>query len=99
MAVLRNKFFKIFLVELVLVPVVITLFVTLSDQKKIAALIAGSLFVALGVFIISFLYSDKKRFKRITFWAALVHLFVISLPMLAMRAIQSIIYLWRSRSW
>jgi len=73
--------------EIITVPTVIALFKTV-EPKKTAAVIAGSLFVALGFFIYSKSYRARKS---LTLYASFAHLFFFSLPMLTKR-----IFYWNS---
>ncbi|MCB0413940.1 MAG: hypothetical protein KDD50_06380 [Bdellovibrionales bacterium] len=83
MAKLSNLFIVVFALQLLVGLSVGIIFSTLP--LKIAALIAASLFLSLGLFM---LYSSLKltnTLKSLLFWSALIHTFVFTLPMLSMR--------------
>jgi len=54
-------------------------------DRGVASLVAGSVFVALGVTMVALGMRNRAFRKTFTFWLGLVHLFVISLPMMATR--------------
>lgn len=54
-------------------------------DRGVASIIAGSMFVALGVTIVALGLRDRGFRKTFTFWLGLIHLFVISLPMMGTR--------------
>lgn len=74
---------KSLIAEIVLIPLVLALFYFIPD-KKFAASIAGSLFVLLGFYVLS--CSRHSGVLTPTFLIALVHTFLISVPMLAVRS-------------
>lgn len=53
--------------------------------RFVAGLWAGSCFVALGLFILHYLYHWNFKSRSVLFWLAMVHTFVFSIPMLAAR--------------
>ena len=57
----------------------------LIADRGLASMVAGSMFVALGVTILTLGLRDRGFRKTFTFWLGLIHLFVISLPMLGTR--------------
>jgi hypothetical protein len=81
---LKAKDYLIFMaLEIVTIPVVILLFKTV-EPKKVAAVIAGSVFVALGFFI----YNKSFKARRsVTLYMSFLHLFFFSMPMLVNRLI------------
>ncbi len=54
-------------------------------DRGFASVVAGSTFVALGVTILALGMRDRNFRKTFTFWLGLIHLFVISLPMMGTR--------------
>ncbi len=54
-------------------------------DRGLASIVAGSMFVALGVTIVTLGMRDRAFRKTFTFWLGLIHLFVISLPMMGTR--------------
>lgn len=54
-------------------------------DRGLASIVAGSMFVALGVTIVALGLKDREFRKKFTFWLGLIHLFVISLPMMGTR--------------
>jgi hypothetical protein len=54
-------------------------------DRGLASVVAGSMFVALGVTILTLGMRDRAFRKTFTFWLGLIHLFVISLPMMGTR--------------
>jgi hypothetical protein len=56
-------------------------------ERFTAALWAGSCFLALGVFILTYLFHWNFKTKSLLFWVAIVHTFVFSVPLLVARAI------------
>ncbi len=54
-------------------------------DRSLASIVAGSMFVALGVTILTLGMRDRAFRKTFTFWLGLIHLFVISLPMMGTR--------------
>lgn len=58
--------------EILTVPIVIFLFRSLD--RKVAAVIAGSLFLAIGFYLLRALLSQGSVFFHLSFWAALTHL-------------------------
>ena len=60
-------------IELVTVPLVIFLFKFFADQKRVAALIAGILFLAVGFYVLVQVWRSQK-WRSCSFWMALVHL-------------------------
>lgn len=57
----------------------------LIPDRGLASIVAGSMFVALGVTILALGLRDREFRKKFTFWLGLIHLFVISLPMMGTR--------------
>lgn len=55
------------------------------EDRGLASIVAGSMFVALGVTILTLGLKDRAFRKTFTFWLGLIHLFVISLPMMGTR--------------
>jgi len=81
---LKAKNYIVFMfLEILTVPVVILLFKFL-EPKKIAAAIAGTLFVSLGFYIYSTSFKAKKS---LTLYASFAHLFFLSMPMLIKRLV------------
>jgi hypothetical protein len=81
---LRSPFAQYFVAELIVIVSVIQIFIRVSN-RAIAGLIAGSLFVALGVWIAYFGFIDPRMRKSASFWLALVHLGGSALPLLGTR--------------
>lgn len=55
------------------------------EDRSLAAMVAGSCFLALGVTIVAIGLKDSVFRKTFTFWLGLIHLFVISVPMMVTR--------------
>lgn len=85
---LQTRSYILFLIlEILTVPLVITIFKAV-EPRKTAAVLAGSLFVSLGSFL---LVKSFRAKQSLTLYAALAHLLLFSIPMLSKR-----IYYWSS---
>lgn len=78
-----KNWLAILALEILTIPFVIALFKMLP--KKTAAVIAGVLFIGLGFGLLFFLVRKGQPLKTLTFWAGLVHLFAMSLPIFTVR--------------
>ena len=82
---MEKKYLKKILIFEILIVAAVPFIFKMIEPKKVAALFAGSLFVTLGVCVIygSLKYSTLRK----TFYTAVggIHLFVVSIPMLAAR--------------
>ncbi len=81
---LRRKFLTFLFLEIATSLLVILIF-RYSPNRQIAGVVAGSLFISIGAFILYSLRLKSLRFKTFTFPAALVHLFATALPLLIVR--------------
>lgn len=82
-----NQYALFMILEILTVPIVISVF-KLVEPKKVAAVLAGSLFVSLGFFI----YSKSFRARKsLSLYFSFAHLFFLSLPMLIKR-----VFYWNS---
>lgn len=80
-----NKLLSVFLFfEFLTVVYVMGVFKLIAD-RQIAALFAGSGFILLGVGISWFSFKSKARFQLVSFWAALIFLGSIAVPMMIVR--------------
>lgn len=59
------------------------------DSRLLAGLMAGSYFVGFGLFVLWRIWRWPDRLRALTFYSLVVHLFVISIPMMAVRFAQS----------
>ena len=57
------------------------------ESRLIAGMVAGGVFVAIGVFIVMIGVQNRLFRRTPTFWAACLHLFGSALPLLITRAI------------
>jgi hypothetical protein len=83
---MRKKLTWLLLAEF-LVVIAVGLVFKIVERHLIAGFIAGSLFVILGIVIITIGIKDASFRKRPTFVAGCVHLFGIALPLLITRAL------------
>lgn len=74
----------IFAFEIIAMVVAFASFKMISD-RTLAAMVAGTCFVVLGVVIVGIGTRDVRFRRTLTFWLGAVHLFVISLPMILTR--------------
>ncbi|MGH1469542.1 MAG: hypothetical protein ACRBBP_11840, partial [Bdellovibrionales bacterium] len=70
---MRRKFLTFLALEILLTITVIILFKTIED-RSVAGVIAGSLFLSFGFFIIYSLIKTKRYIKAFSFYGAIVHL-------------------------
>lgn len=83
----RSKDLKLFLVlEVMTVPAVILIFKSI-ESRVTAGLIAGSLFIALGVFLFFKNLSWVNYLRSPVFWFVVIHLFFIAIPLLLFRTL------------
>ncbi len=75
---------KLFIFEILVIIAVPFIFKWI-EPKKIAALFAGTLFVILGVTVLVGCLKHKSLRRSPLLFLGLIHLFVLSVPMLAMR--------------
>src|SRR5579872_836087 len=61
---------------------------SLLESKVVAGALAGSYFVASGLFMLWRTMHWPKRWRSLTIYFLFIHVFVISLPMLAARFLQ-----------
>ncbi len=82
-----NRFYGCLLtVELITVALAPIIFINIED-RLVAGMIAGAIFVALGIFIVMIGVQSKAFRKTATFWAGCLHLFGSALPLLITRLI------------
>ncbi len=81
---MRKKFLMFLVLEVLLTLAVIIIFKTIED-RSIAGVIAGSLFLSFGFFIIYSLTQTKFYMRAFSFYGALVHLGMGAIPLLATR--------------
>jgi hypothetical protein len=55
----------------------------------VAGAIAGGVFIALGVFIVSFAIKWRLLLGTATFWLGCAHLFLVALPMVVIRLLNA----------
>lgn len=55
------------------------------ESRLVAGAMAGSYFVLLGAFLVARIWTWQEKWTSPTWYAALVHLFVVSLPMVITR--------------
>lgn len=82
-----NKTLKIILGLEVSCLALVPLFFKYIEPKKIAGLVAGSLFLSLGLLCLYYIFRSKRTKNVFFIIFSLVHLFVISIPMLVTRII------------
>lgn len=80
-------YLKILLAEAIVAISVVLLFQFFSLEKRIAGLLAGALFVFLGVLILWYIIKSKRPWRSATFYVAWVHLLGTTLPVIAYRLI------------
>jgi hypothetical protein len=80
-----KQLWLILLIEILTVPVVMGFF-KFVEPKKLAAILAGSIFIITGLFILRVCRLWPDAFASFTYWMIHVHLFVFSIPMLVARA-------------
>lgn len=85
---MSKKFRNYFIGELVVIFAVVAVFKIVSERLQAGA-VAGTLFVALGVWIVSAGVRDRGFRKTPTFIMALVHLFGSALPLMITRFMNS----------
>jgi hypothetical protein len=85
---MRRVFLRLLLVELCVVGIVVLIFKLVEDRRT-AGVMAGSLFVTLGLWIFFEGLRDRGFRRSLTFYAGAVHLFVGSLPVLLTRLLFS----------
>jgi hypothetical protein len=73
-------------VEFLVVAAAPVIFTTI-ESRLLAGMLAGSIFVALGVFIVMIGLQNRAFRKGPTFWAGCLHLFGSALPLLITRLI------------
>ncbi len=83
------KWYGLLLVLQILVSAVVVFVFRLVESRFSAGMIAGSLFVLLGVAVVSAGFAGKIRRSSGTFLLGCVHLFGVALPMIATRALQA----------
>lgn len=81
---LRKKFLTFLFLEVATTLLVILIF-RYTPSRNVAGVMAGSLFISVGAYIVFNLKAKSARFKTFTFPAALVHLFVTAIPLLTVR--------------
>lgn len=82
-----TKFFAWLLgVELVVGGLAPVIFKTISD-RFVAGMVAGAIFVALGVFLVVLGLQSKGFRRTASFWAGCLHLFASALPLLITRIV------------
>lgn len=93
-----KKLMAILVAEILMIPAVGLIFANVSDRFR-AGMIAGSLFIALGVWIVSSGLRDRDFRKLWTFFIGCVHLFAIALPMVITRILTSDLSFEAVRIW
>lgn len=83
---MTRKFAFLLLAEILTSLAVIGVFRTIPE-KQVAALVAGTLFVGLGFYIVMGGFWDLAFRKSFSFVVGLIHLLATSVPMLSVRAI------------
>src|SRR5258708_2089059 len=81
---MRKKFYQFIVAEVSASIWAVLVFRFLSDRFT-AAVLAGSGFVALGIFIVHSLRHHPRKGHLLTYWFAWIHLFIFSIPLLAFR--------------
>lgn len=82
---MRRKEFAVFLIlELIAIAWAGAVF-ALFTSRLLAGALAGSYFLGFGLFLLLKLWRSGEPWKWLTFYPALIHVFVITLPMLITR--------------
>lgn len=81
---MRKKYISYLTLEILTTVFVILLF-RFIENRNIAAVIAGSTFIAIGAYIVWDLCKTRLHFKSFSFYAATIHLFLTAIPLLASR--------------
>ena len=81
----RSEWFKLLFFQILSVPTVIFIFRSLNEQRNWAAVIAGSLFLVIGFYSLFKVWRGGPKWRCLTFWAALLHLGLSTIPMLVIR--------------
>lgn len=79
----RNEWFKIFLLEILVIFAVTGLFKTLDRQ--IAGLVGGIFFILLGLFLYLRLFRTRTYSRTLTFWWLHIYFFLSVLPVFITR--------------
>ncbi|MES2964926.1 MAG: hypothetical protein V4760_13630 [Bdellovibrionota bacterium] len=85
---MSKKFRNYFIGELIVIGAVVLVF-KLVSERLVAGAVAGTFFVALGIWIASSGWSDRGFRRTPTFIVALVHLFASALPLMITRFMNS----------
>lgn len=78
------KFLFFFILEVLSIILAVFIFKNI-ESKNLAGLIAGSQFLALGLYVLISLLKSSQPFKFFTFYGALSHIFLTTIPMLFLR--------------
>ena len=85
---MSRTYLRLLIGEILVIPIV-TVFFKIVQNRILAGMLAGAVFVALGLWIF-FEGLRSRPFRRSpTFWLGCVHLFVISLPLIITRIANS----------
>lgn len=81
-------FRNLFLLEIAVICAVVAIFKIVSTRLYAGAM-AGTLFVALGVWIVFSGFREKQILKSASFVLGAIHLFAVALPMMIIRFLNS----------
>jgi hypothetical protein len=81
---MKNWFLRLFVLEMAVAISVVFVF-RLIESRQAAGLVAGSLFIAVGISVLIAGLTDGEFRKSMTFVLGCVHLFVAALPMVIFR--------------
>ena len=82
-----TKFYVwLLVIELMVVAAAPVIFTTV-ESRLLAGMMAGAIFVALGVFIVTIGVQNRAFRRTPTFWAGCLHLFGSALPLLITRLV------------
>ena len=82
-----KRFIWLLVAELLIVAVVPIIFITIHDRFS-AGMVAGTIFIAIGVYIVFLGFKDLTFRRSLSFFAGLLHLFVSALPLFITRLIE-----------
>jgi uncharacterized protein (DUF486 family) len=81
---MRTRFFTYLFLEVLSTILVVATFKLISD-RNVAGLVAGSIFIALGTYIILDLTKRNIHFRTFSFYGAFTHLFFTGIPLITVR--------------
>ncbi len=81
---MKRFYAGLLLVEFIAAGLAPVIFINI-ENRLLAGMIAGTIFVALGVFILVIGFQSRPFRKTPTFWAGCLHLFGSALPLLVTR--------------